>query len=444
MKFNHIKEVKIYLKKLDDLIKPYKFYCIGETAISILDNKIPNLYFIISDIEISLIYKNFDEVNTIELFPYSFSFEYKEELFFLINIDKKISNKNIDLVLMYLENIIKKSLLIPLLYDPSSATFKNINKCFNFLNKEDKKYINGFYNRNSRENSRYFEFFQKYYKENIYKAYNGRQKSNNSNIKCNNKSKLNIYSKYRIDNKYGIDNYSVDYINNIDYINKKEDANKRGILGESSFYFNILLDKINKENDILKYRVSLLFMVFQSNESRFLIEEFSKTDFFISLFPLMGKCKMHYQTKEYHPEGTLYDHLILTAMEINSNDFALKLAAMLHDIGKVESISINPKANYPKYPNHANLSANIAKRYLKDILRFFPFYSQLLEKVTFLIENHMKIAFLPDLEEDKKKDILNSVYLNDLLKLLKADLNASSADLNIYKRVYSYIQKLKI
>ncbi|NMC66752.1 MAG: HD domain-containing protein, partial [Spirochaetales bacterium] len=123
---------------------------------------------------------------------------------------------------------------------------------------------------------------------------------------------------------------------------------------------------------------------------------------------------------------------------------ALKLAAMLHDIGKVESISINPKANYPKYPNHANLSANIAKRYLKDILRFFPFYSQLLEKVTFLIENHMKIAFLPDLEEDKKKDILNSVYLNDLLKLLKADLNASSADLNIYKRVYSYIQKLKI
>jgi hypothetical protein len=280
---------------------------------------------------------------------------------------------------------------------------------------ENKKSRYDLLNGNSNRSSRYFDFFQKYFMENTENFSNGNSNSNNSKANSSKTKNSQSNDKNKINNE----------INNF-------------------YWFERLLNKINEENNFLKYRVSLLFFVLQSNESKILIKEFSKTDFFVWFFPLLEKCKTHYQTKEYHPEGTLYDHLILTAIEINSNDFALKLAAILHDIGKVESINYNPKENYPKYPNHANLSASIAKRYIKDILRFFPFYPFLLEKISFLIENHMKIAFLPDIEEDKKKDILSSMYLPDLLKLLKADLNASSADLNIYKRVYSYIQKLKI
>ncbi|HPC39001.1 MAG TPA: HD domain-containing protein [Exilispira sp.] len=408
MWFNHIKEVKMFLKELSDLIKPYNLYCISETAISILDNKIPNNYFIVSDIEISSIYKYFDEVNNIELYPFSFTFKFKDELFFLIKLDEKIDKKNLRKIVDYFDKITLNSLIIPLFYDPYSGTFKNLENCFLFFNNKTAENSKKSLTIYKKVNSRYFEFIKRFF--NI----------DQKDFRYNRLIKNNYYN----ESNYGIE---------------KETKN----LNLPSIYFEKLLENIKQKSNFLQLRISMLFFVLQSIESKILIEELSKTDFFLWFFPLLEKCKIHYQTKEFHPEGTLYDHLILTAMEIDSSDIALKLAAILHDIGKVESINHNAKSYHPKYPNHAKLSANIAKRYLKDISKYLPFYPNLTEKVTFLIENHMKIAYLPDIEEDKRKDILNSNYLPDLLKLLKADLNSSSADLNIYKRVYSYVQKTK-
>ncbi len=405
MRFDHISQIKAFLKELFEFSKESSFYCIGETAINILEGKIPQYFMILSDIDIYKIYKFFDNVINIELYPFSFSFNYKGEQFFLITMDinKRKQSEN------YFHNIIgeisEKSLVIPLIYDISKGVFKNLNDIF-YLNRKNNK-------------------------DNEIKSY--------SNVKIykviyNEKSRFTNFAIRYIDAKKVRDKIK----NEIKYEEFDENKNPENPL---FFYINHILKNIDKQNQQLKFRLSFLFFAFTSFESKILVEELSKTDFFIDLFPILSQCKNHFQSKEYHPEGTLYDHLILTVKEIESNSFELKIAGLLHDIGKIESISFKNNSSKPKYPNHSFLSSKIARKYLIKYENYFSFIPDLIEKICFLIENHMKVAFLPDLEENKIKEIISSKYLKDLLKLLKADLKASSADLGIYKRTISFLQK---
>ncbi len=392
MNFNHIRDVKKFLKELALNLNIKILYTIGETSINILDGKIPNYFMLFSDVEIDKIYKNFENVIEIELHPFSFFFKYKEEEFFLIKLEEN-KIKSDQFIENYLYKICKKSLLIPLLYDIKKCIFKNIEILTSF-------------NTN-------IEF--------------------NKNILFDKKNSKSRYFIYLIKKS----------------ICEEEDKDKINFLFDKSNHENIKIGSLI-ENNIKslanlpyekKIKISILFTILTSKESSILIEEFSKTNFFIDFFPILSKCKEHYQSKEYHPEGTLYDHLVLTSKEVESSDFALKIAALLHDIGKVETINLNYNSTKPKYPNHAIISFKIAKNYIKNLANFFNFIENLETKIEFLIVNHMKIAFLPDLDENQVEGIIKSRYLKDLLKLLKADLKASSADLNIYKRVNSFITK---
>ncbi len=401
MLFNHISEVKLFLSDLQNLIKPNKIYCIGETAICMLDKKIPQYFLILSDIEISFIYKNFDDVQNIQIYPFSFSFKYHDELFFILQFNKKLSMNNYDEIIDFVSSISDFSLQIPLIYDVTTGTIKNIKMNFDiFINKENKKDMN----KNS--GIRYFEY----------------AKSRLDNIK-------NIKSDRDAKNNYVTENL--------------ESMKGKGYIDDS--FLNKLILIIFKRIESMKnsfiFKISILFFALTSYESKILIKELSKLDFFNEFFPVLENCKYHLQSKEYHPEGSLYDHLILTAIEVEYNDFSLKISAILHDIGKIETMNYRTKEDQPKYPNHAIISSNLAKKYLRKISEYFRFYPDLIMKVSFLIENHMKIAFIQNLDEIKRKEILNSPYLSELLKLLKADLKASSADLNIYRQVVSYIQK---
>lgn len=386
MQFNHIKDVKLFLKEVNELSKTNNFFCIGETSISILDNRIPQFFMVISDIEIEDIYKNFEDIYHINIYPFSFSFKYRDELFLLIKIDKRIIREGIKDLFEIINNYPENSLIIPLIFDIKNGVFKNLNNCFSLKdnNYRNSIYINDFRNISK---SRYFQYSEKVFEE----------------------------------------KYHYSYLSTTD--------------NPLNLWINDIFNRINMSNDNISYKSSIFLISLISNESSILVDMLSKFDFFSYFFPLLEECKSHNQSKDYHPEGTLYDHLILTTKEIESNEIELKMAALLHDIGKIKAINSKNKNNLPKYPNHALISSRIARSYLIKLKDLFPFIHDMVIKTCFLIENHMKIAFLPDIDEIKKEEIMNSVYLKDLLKLLKADIKASSADLNIYKRVLSYIQR---
>ncbi|MFN3411840.1 MAG: HD domain-containing protein, partial [Exilispira sp.] len=373
--------VKLYLKDIQNIAKDYKFFCFGETAIDILDSKIPDFYFLISYIEIHDIYKNFDNVYRIKIYPFSYFFTYKTKNIFLVQLDKK-ELEDFNILINRLKSYSNLNFIIPILYDINKGIFKNLKNCFLHYNKNSSKRELTYDEKKLYKKSRYIEYKEKDYVE------------------------MHL---------------------------KKEEF--------LVVWLDQILKIVNTKNNYKEIKISILYLIMISHESSIIIEQIARTDFFIEFFPLLSECKNHYQAKEYHPEGTLYDHLIKTAIELESTDFALKLAAILHDIGKIKTYNYKANNSNPKYPNHATISSRIAIEYLKKIADYFPFYPDLVNKVSFLIENHMKIAFLPELDEKRQQEIINSRFLNELLKLLKADLKASLADLNIYKRVYSYVQK---
>lgn len=397
MPFNHITDVQVFIKKISIILKPYNCFLAGDSALYLLNRKIPQYFQFITDAEIHELYKRFDKIYHVNLTPFSFACFFEDQLLFFLKMNKE---RGFDLLesfnKYYLYN--KSVFLLPILYDPLKRTFKNINLFHYDIFKENKAIC--IKQSNLSYYSRYAYFLSEKNKS-----------ESGENLLCTN-------NQYEKQEKIEIDE-----------------------ILEHSFLASWLNACLDDRHIIPFPNISELFFTFTSYESKKLIDIMSEEGILIKFFPMLKICKQHNQTKEYHPEGTLYDHLIFTLKALETKDFSVMMAALLHDVGKVQAYQAKSKENKPKYPNHANLSLQIIRKTLKAISEELPFFNDFYGKTTFLIENHMYIAFLPVIDESKKNDILKSPYLNDLLKLLKADIKASTDDLSNYQKIASYVQR---
>lgn len=108
----------------------------------------------------------------------------------------------------------------------------------------------------------------------------------------------------------------------------------------------------------------------------------------------------------YHPEGNVYDHSIQVFEEAlkHTSDPELLLSAIFHDIGKLVDNN-----------NHANISVELLSQ-----------CSFITEKVIFLVQNHLRVAYLlsGDMKNKSKIDYLTKhKYFDQLLKLREFDVN---------------------
>jgi hypothetical protein len=397
MPFNHITDVQLFVKKISVILRPYNCFLVGDSAIYLLNRKIPQYFQFITDAEIHELYKRFDKIYHVNLTPFSFACFFEDQLLFFLKVNRE---RGFDLLQSfnkyYLFN--KSVFLLPIVYDPIKRIFRNINLFHYDIFKENK--LIGIKQDNLSYYSRYAYILSE-------------------------KNKLNSG-----ENLLGINNQ----------YEKQEKIEIDRILECSSI--TSWLNACSNDRQITPFPyIAELFFTFTSYESKKLIDIMSEEGILIKFFPMLKICKQHNQTKEYHPEGTLYDHLVFALKALETKDFSVMVATLLHDVGKVQAYQAKSKGNKPKYPNHANLSLQIIRKTLKAISEELPFINDFYEKTTYLIENHMYIAFLPVIDENKKNDILKSPYLNDLLKLLKADIKASTDDLSNYQKIASYVQK---
>ena len=135
------------------------------------------------------------------------------------------------------------------------------------------------------------------------------------------------------------------------------------------------------------------------------------------LAPTVGFCQ--------HSPHHAYDVYTHTAYVVEScpKELAIRWAALLHDIGKVPTFTLDENGRGHFY-GHAKVSAQMAE----DVLRRLKAPNALREKVLFLIENHML-----ELEPDKKLlrhrlGQCGNQYLFALLALQKADATSKGMD----------------
>ncbi len=143
-------------------------------------------------------------------------------------------------------------------------------------------------------------------------------------------------------------------------------------------------------------------------------------------------------SKDFHPEGNVWEHSLEVLKYRKQPDLALSLALFLHDIGKPFSVSRGEK----KFYLHSNTGAKIAREFLSR-LKFPPL---LIEQVAFLIKYHMLPHALSKMPLYRTEKIMDSPLFPLLLEIYRADLASTyNNETNYYNacRIYQNYMREK-
>jgi len=122
-------------------------------------------------------------------------------------------------------------------------------------------------------------------------------------------------------------------------------------------------------------------------------------------------------SKEYHPEGNVWNHTLETFSYRKTRDLVLSLALLLHDIGK--SRSVENEGN--RFDRHAQIGGGMAVHFLRRI----GFSDPLAEDVRFLVSRHMMPAMIAKLPVFRTEDTMNHRLFPLLLEVYRCDISST-------------------
>ncbi len=148
-------------------------------------------------------------------------------------------------------------------------------------------------------------------------------------------------------------------------------------------------------------------------------------DLYPVLFPILPELKVAQEVEQH----SRYHHLdvlmhIVTAVANAESDMTVRLAALLHDIGKPYCFSLDDQGN-----GHFYGHAEIGERMSRDILRRLRFDSKTLEDVCLLIRYHDTTIERTDKAVRRWLNRLGESLLRRLLALKRADTMAHALEL---------------
>lgn len=133
------------------------------------------------------------------------------------------------------------------------------------------------------------------------------------------------------------------------------------------------------------------------------------------------------QPANFHPEGDVFEHTRRTVAALYEPSAALAMAALLHDVGKPETLEY--ATDRIRFSRHDERGAEIARAVMERLR--FPRRDA--DRVAALVGRHMVFKDLPQMREAKRHRLLTDEIFPDLLELHRADCEASHRDLSLYE-----------
>lgn len=149
------------------------------------------------------------------------------------------------------------------------------------------------------------------------------------------------------------------------------------------------------------------------------------------VIPQLEKC-IGFRQNNIHHDKTVYDH-IMAVLEASPAKIEIRLAALLHDIGKPECYSVGEDGQGHFYEHHL-ASARMSREILTDL----KFDNETIDKVYTLVREHM--SRYDNLRVASTKKFINRVgieNLDDLFELQIADIKGSSPQFQDFSNVES-------
>lgn len=133
------------------------------------------------------------------------------------------------------------------------------------------------------------------------------------------------------------------------------------------------------------------------------------------------------QPPNFHPEGDVFTHTTLMLDLAHEPSLALALGILLHDVAKPPTKRITPARI--RFDGHCEIGATMAGR----ICRRLKLPKAVVERVQYLVANHLKIKDAPAMRPARLKRFLRETGFPELLELFRLDSLASHGNLDGYE-----------
>lgn len=146
------------------------------------------------------------------------------------------------------------------------------------------------------------------------------------------------------------------------------------------------------------------------------------------------------QSPDYHPEGSVFNHLKLMLDHLPPDaDTALPWAALLHDIAKPVTASTDPKTGAIHFYGHEKIGADMAEQ----ILERLRFPRKQIEAIVKAVRYHMQFKDAPEMRKSTLRRMLLRPTFPLELQLHRLDCLGSHSRLDVYDFLVQQARELE-
>jgi poly(A) polymerase len=145
------------------------------------------------------------------------------------------------------------------------------------------------------------------------------------------------------------------------------------------------------------------------------------------LLPEIEAMKGVEQSPDYHPEGDVFTHTMLTLSHLDSPTETLAYGCLLHDVAK--PVCIRRDEQRLTFYGHTEKGAEMAEEVLKRLKRSRATW----ERVAYLVRNHLRHVQAPQMRLSTLKRFLGEDGIDELLELARIDALSANGDLQHYR-----------
>ena len=133
---------------------------------------------------------------------------------------------------------------------------------------------------------------------------------------------------------------------------------------------------------------------------------------------------------EYHQEGDVWEHTLQCTRSFRSEDgIDVRIAALFHDTGKVETFSLKERI---RFDHHAEISSQIAEAALGRL----QMPKKRIEKISWIIQHHMMMGSFADMNDERKAHWYHHPWFSELLQLFYLDVAGTTpSDFKLYQSI---------
>ena len=170
-----------------------------------------------------------------------------------------------------------------------------------------------------------------------------------------------------------------------------------------------------------RIREEFIRLLIESPQAGEGLELLRKSNLLKTILPEMLDSVGCEQPPQYHPEGDVWNHVVMMLNTMENPSPELALAILLHDIGKPATQTVEDNGMI-RFRGHAQVGAEIAERWLRKMKTG----KALRETVTGLVYRHMDMISVPEMRKATLRKIVARDCFYDEVELHRIDCLCSN------------------